>query len=187
MKTKLRQELRKKRKAVADKNTKDKLIEKRLLESKEYINSKLVLCYLSLNDEVSTDCIIKNALKCKKQVAVPYCTDKKGIMEFYLIDSLDTLKAGSYGIREPDINKCSKVYNFSSSITIVPALSFDKNGYRLGYGGGYYDRFLSQYNGTSVGICYDEMMSNRIPTDKHDKNVDIIITDKQTIYGGENG
>ena len=101
-------------------------------------------------------------------------------MTFYYITSLDDLSEGMYGIMEPDERYTADVYNINS-ICIVPGLAFDLKGYRLGYGKGYYDRFLKDFNGVSVSPCYDSMLEDEIPTDKYDIQINIIVTDKEVI------
>ncbi len=67
------------------------------------------------------------------------------------------------------------------SICIVPAFMFDKNGYRLGYGKGYYDRYLSRYEGTTIGICYSENLQTELFHGKYDRSVDLVVTDREII------
>lgn len=177
------------RKSISDKAIKDKSIIDKLLNTAEYINAKTVLCYVSLNNEIATDDLINHSLSVNKRVAVPYCADNNGNMDFYYIDSIGDLYIQSFGIREPDINKCKKVESFSNSVIILPGLSFDEKGNRLGYGKGYYDRFLQKHKLLSVGLCYDDFVVDTLPTDEYDKKVDIIVTDKNVIRinGGKNG
>ncbi len=147
-----------------------------------FINSDLLsdfdvfLCYVSVNSEADTIQILNYLLKCKKKVAVPYCCGSE--MDFYEIDSIDDLIGGAYGIPTVDIGNHKKIEDFSNALCIVPALSFDLNGNRLGYGGGYYDRFLSKNNVRTLGIDYDKCLTNNLPFEEHDKTVDMILTDK---------
>ena len=101
-------------------------------------------------------------------------------MSFYVISSLDELSVGTFGVREPDRNFNKRLEDFENSIIIVPGVSFSRDGHRLGYGGGYYDRFLQNYRGKSVGLCYEDMISDSIPVQEHDIAVNILITDKST-------
>jgi len=190
IKIEIRKNAREKRKALTNKEQCDLLIAKTLLNSNAYKNAKTVLIYVSLDDEIKTDSIINNALESGKTVAVPFCWDKQGNMDFYIINSLDVLKSGSFGVREPDINKSKKLTGFNNSVIIVPGLVFDKNGYRVGFGKGYYDRFLSKNEIYSIGLCYDELLISEVPRDEYDKNVDLIITQSSVINcedGGKNG
>ena len=116
IKKQLRSELIKKRSEIADRTYKDKKIMQRLISLGEFINAETVLCYASLDGEIKTDGIISVALSQGKKVAVPYCVNKCGIMDFYLINSLDELNVGSFNIREPDININKKLEDFEKSI-----------------------------------------------------------------------
>lgn len=176
VKNDLRKELLKRRKAVKDKHIKDKIIQDKLLSLKEYKHSKLILLYASLDDEISTDNLVLDALESGKCVALPRCIDKNGNMSFYIINSFKDLEIGNFNVREPKKN-CEVVTDFSDSLCVVPALSFDRTNYRIGYGKGYYDRFLQNNNCFSVGLCYNELMSEKLPVDEYDKSVDIVLTD----------
>ena len=105
------------------------------------------------------------------------CLDKKGLMEFRFIESISDLKCGMYEIREPDADRCEKADYDSNSLCFVPAICFDKKGYRLGYGKGYYDRFLEHFDGISVGVCFEGCVTEALPRGEHDKKVNYLITD----------
>ena len=162
---------------TAFKRSLDVEIASRLLCSMEYMSAKTLLIYVAKSGEVETKDIISAAFALKKQVAVPKC-EGQGIMNFYLINSFDDLKAGFKGILEPDTDKCVKLESFDDSLCVVPALSFDPKGNRLGFGGGYYDRFLENYTGIPAGLCYQSFMKWDIPTEGHDIPVDILVTDR---------
>ena len=176
IKRELRKELIAKRRAVTNKAQKNEAIVNNLLNSEYYRSADTILCFASTEDEINTDAIINSAICDGKTLALPYCTDKSGHMQFYIITSPADLTKGSFGIREPDITKCKRLESYDNSIIIVPALAYAKDGFRIGYGGGYYDRFLTEYNGVCVGICYDEMLLDKIPADSYDLPVDIIVT-----------
>ncbi len=181
IKSDLRKQAAEKRKQIDCKQEKDFLIVKNLLALDEYLNAKTVLIYASLDDEIKTDNIIKTALDDKKTVAVPLCLDKDGKMEFYSIDSLSNLKKGNFGVREPSPDESKLINDFSEAIIIVPGLLFDKEGNRLGFGKGYYDRYLAKNEIFSIGLCYNEMMIEKVPVDEYDKNIDKIVTQSGVI------
>lgn len=191
----IKQEIRNKakleRKNIQDKNLLSSRIVDKFLSSSLYKNSKTVLCYSPINDEVDTSLIISNAIQDGKILALPYCVDDNGIMDFYIVENYDKQTVvGSYGIIEPNINLCKRLENFDNSVIIVPALCFNEKGYRLGYGKGYYDRFLEKHSLISVGLCYNSLVKNEIPIDKYDKPVNFILTESQIIAcenGGSNG
>ena len=148
-----------------------------------------VLCYISLDDEICTDEIVSALLGLGKRVGAPYCVDNNGNMDFYYITDFDDLKIQSFGVREPVIEKCKKVTSFDNTIIILPGLCFDSNGNRLGYGKGYYDRFLQIHSLISVGLCYNSLIVKNVPTDTYDKKVDLIVSENGVVNvnGGKNG
>ena len=99
-------------------------------------------------------------------------------MDFYFIKSYDDLSPGKYGILEPVPERCEKAVDFLRGLCLVPGLSFDLQGYRLGFGKGYYDRFLSDFGGTTVGICYSKCTMGELPRGTFDRAVDIVLTEK---------
>ena len=143
----------------------------RIINLPEYKKCKLLLSYVSLKDEVDTLKIIQHSLETGKQVAVPKC--ERETINFYYINSLKELKKGSFGIYEPESKK--QVTNFENSICIVPGVCFDKEKNRVGYGKGYYDRFLETYKGFKTGLTYKECICDKISTDKYDIKMDKII------------
>ncbi len=178
-KVKLRQHYRSMRdKMTAEyKHSLDIEIASRFLCTREYMNSKNLITYVAKKQEIGTQGIISAAFANGKQVAVPKC-EPQGVMNFYLIASMGDLKEGSFGIMEPDTSKCKLLENFTDSICLVPALTFDPQGQRLGYGGGYYDRFLSTYKGISVGLCYASFVKWDLPCESHDIPVGLLVTDR---------
>jgi 5-formyltetrahydrofolate cyclo-ligase len=107
-------------------------------------------------------------------------------MDFYYINSMSDLVEGHFGVREPNTATCTKVTDFKDSVCIVPAISYDKLGYRLGYGKGYYDRFLKKFTIISVGMCYNELITDRLPIGEYDVPVDYIIT-QDGVFSVRNG
>lgn len=154
----------------------DKRIFTSLVNSSLFQKSKSVLVYVSVNDEVDTADIIRFALEEKKNVAVPYCSGNK--MDFLEIHSEDDLSEGKFGIPTADPDKCKVFNDFRDALCIVPGLSFDNFGNRLGYGGGFYDRFLENNKITTVGLTYERCISKIIPTEKYDIGIDYILTEK---------
>lgn len=181
MKKELRKKFKELRKNIVDKDLKDSKICNIFLNSMLYKNSNQLLCYSSVNNEICTDIIIERALQDNKKVALPVCEDYDGNMSFYYIEDMSDIKIGAFGIKEPDVSKCIKVTNFKDSVCVVPAFTFDSKGYRLGYGKGYYDRFLEKNSLISVGLCYNDFLSQSLPCDKFDKNVCYIITEDRII------
>lgn len=155
----------------------DKNISKRFSESITYNYSDSILFYASTDDEINTWILLEKALSDGKKVYFPKCYENSQ-MKFFRINSKDDLKKGMFGLYEPeesDEEFCTKTLN---SICIVPGLLFDKEGYRIGYGRGFYDRFLSKFSGVSVGLCYRELFMPKLPRGHFDRHVDIVITEK---------
>lgn len=188
-KKELRSYIKIKRKSVENKAEKDSLVAQNLLSLDEIKKADTVLCYISLDDEICTDEIVRVLLDLGKSVGAPYCVDNYGNMDFYYITDFDDLRIQSFGVREPVIKKCKKVTSFDNTIIILPGLCFDSNGNRLGYGKGYYDRFLQIHSLISVGLCYNSLIVKKVPTDMYDKKADIIVTENDIIRinGGKNG
>ena len=170
-KVELRNKYLKVRKEIKNKNIKDIEIFHRTIDLLEYKKCKLVLTYVSLDDEVDTIKLIKYSLNIGKKVAVPKCENE--IINFYYISSLEDLSKGNYGILEPKGKNI--VSNFESSICIVPGICFDKEGNRIGYGKGYYDKFLIKYRGIKIGLTYRECIVNKIDIYEHDIKMDKVI------------
>lgn len=184
MKSELRRELKAKRAALKNKEQLSIAIAEGFINSDLYKNADTLLLYYAVAGEVSTEKILAKAFSDKKRVAYPVCIDGNGYMEFYFIEDADDLVEGMYNIKAPG-QGCKKFTDDKNAVCIVPALSFDISGNRLGYGKGYYDRFLEGFSGTSVGICYEALMTEFLPTDTYDKKVSYLITDK-TIYNFTN-
>lgn len=180
VKTRLRQNVKQMRLSLDPdvKKQMDDSITDTFLSATSYTRSDVILTYVSTPIEVSTERIILTALSDGKRVACPRCIEGTREMEFYYIDSLDDLKPRTFGVREPDEDR-SRVYDgLGRPVCIVPGLSFDRWGFRLGYGKGYYDRFLSRYKGWTVGLCYSECVLYRLPHGRFDRPVDRLITEK---------
>lgn len=106
-------------------------------------------------------------------------------MSFHKISSLDDLSPGAFGIYGPSENApAAQPEEMRNSVCIIPGLAFDSNGGRLGYGGGYYDRFLAGYTGVSIGLCREETFSaDPLPRDEYDIPVDTVVTGSYVVSG----
>ena len=166
---------------VQSKRDLDNKIFKALVDNKELQGASTVLCYASTSIEVDTTELINALLQNGKNVALPRCVDGTRNMEFYLINSLDQTEKHTFGVMEPNPKICEKLRDFRNCVCIIPGLCFDLEGYRLGYGKGYYDRFLSSFRGYKIGVCYDECIKNKLPKGFFDVAADIVITEKRQI------
>ena len=177
----LRKAALQKRKELSDSETavKNAAITENLLSLEKVQSADLILPFVSARGEVGTREFIARCFAAGKTVAVPRCIDGSN-MEFCVIHTFDDLEKGMYGIDEPKQHcEIIKAENAHNSVLIVPGLCFSYDGYRLGYGKGYYDRFISRYKGYTIGVCYSEFMTDDIPVDKYDRCVDIVITEKR--------
>lgn len=152
-----------------------------LTSSNEYKHCSTLFIYVSKSIEVNTYDIMMHAFKEKKIVLVPKCNAQDLTMSFYRVTSFNDLKKGYFKIYEPIEEKCEKFDDFSSGLCIVPGLCFDIYGYRLGYGKGYYDRFLKNFSGTKIGVCYSDYILKKLPVDVYDEKVDVLVTEKNVL------
>lgn len=181
VKSRIRDEMKEYRRCLSpeEKAAMDGAIFQRLCRVRQYQAAGLVLVYVSMPIEVETREIIRHAWSQGKRVAVPYCVEGTREMEFYEIKSFDQLEKRTFGVEEPRPQDCPRLEEFPvSSVCVVPALAYDTAGYRMGYGGGYYDRFLSHYRGTKVGIVYCRCVSRRLIHGRYDVPVDLLVTEK---------
>lgn len=160
-------------------------IKNRFFDLKEVIKAQKFLLYYSFRNEIKTEGIIKGLLHRKKEIYLPFTKpEEKKLGYGRIIDPVKDLTPGNYGIMEPI--KESFIKPTDLNIIVVPGVVFCLNGYRLGYGGGYYDRFLTGLPGSiiKIGLTYHELLVEALPLDEHDIPVDIIITDQGINYTG---
>lgn len=177
----LRLSLKQKRNDMSssEKESKSNSITTKIISTSWYKNSDTILVYVSTEIEVDTKELIKYALNNGKKVAVPRCIPGTCEMDFYYISSLDDLETGTFSVLEPVIEKCQKVEIFDNVLSIVPGLAFDLEGYRIGYGKGYYDRFLSKHrNMFNIGICFCNCIVTKLYRGRFDVSVNALITEK---------
>lgn len=160
----------------------DDRITQKLLATSEYAEATTVLTYVSVSSEVSTRMFIESALRDGKTVAVPRCLPGH-CLEFVAITSLDQLIAAPFGLLEPPKELPALTEEqMDASICIVPALLVDTKGYRLGYGAGFYDRFLSMYPGKKICLAYQQNLSQTmLPHTASDVVVDVVITESDVL------
>ena len=160
----------------------DDCITHNLFATPEYAEAATVLTYVSVSSEVSTKMFIEHALRDGKTVAVPRCLPGHRL-EFVVITSLDQLVAAPFNLLEPskDLSALTES-QMSNTICIVPALLVDTKGHRLGYGAGFYDRFLSTYSGKKICLAYQQNLSKAmLPHTEFDVPVDMVITESDVL------
>ena len=165
--------------SAEEKERNDRKIANKLLNLWTFRDADTLLAYMSTDIEVDTLYLIERAWELGKKVAVPRCIAGTRNMVFHYISSFDDLESGSFGVMEPIADKCPTLVVSDKCICVVPALVFDKKCFRLGYGKGYYDRFLASFSGTAVGICYESCRKDSVPHGKFDKSLDLFITENR--------
>lgn len=184
LKMKLRETFRAKRVALSPevKAEMDSKICQRLVSLVSVRYADEVLSFSPLAGEINVTEFNQSVLKNGKQLYLPRCVKGTPEMNFHIVSGLDELEKGSFSISEP--SESAPIWENSPekrAVVIIPAMSYDKNGYRLGYGKGYYDRHLSSKNAVKIGVCYTDFISKSIPRGRYDLSVDIIVTEKGII------
>lgn len=169
----------------------DEGIANRLFALEEFQQAGIVLTYLAMGAEVETRQIIRRAWDLGKTVALPRCVKGTRLMEWFCVDNLDGLEKSSFGVEEPPRNPQRMLNPLGevgkSAVALVPALAFDLSGYRLGYGGGFYDTFLAGFTGASVGLCREEQLVDDLSVwgvlDAHDLPTNVVVSQARTLRG----
>jgi 5-formyltetrahydrofolate cyclo-ligase len=164
---------------------KTKAIEARLFGFANFLEARIALLYIDRENEVRTKSILKRAYDFNKIVVLPAFDPERLKMTTLKVDHPDKdLVPGPRGVAEPNPARCKPVPLQKIDIAIIPGLAFDEKGARIGSGFGYYDRFIPDLPATTrkVALAFEEQIIPQVPTESHDKHVDIIITDKRIIY-----
>jgi len=173
----LRREIGAKKRALsaAEIESRSAILAEKLFSTVQYRDCKSLYAYLSFNQEVRTNPIIQRAWADGKRVAVPKVVGDE--MVFIWIDSFEGLAPqGAFHIMEPIED--GPVAEDETALILMPGLAFDPQGHRVGYGGGYYDRFLEKEpDHLLVALCYDFQLYDRLEVEAHDVPVDVVITD----------
>lgn len=150
-------------------------IQRLFIDSQLYKNSSSIFVYVSMQKEPDTSLIIKTALKEGRRVYVPKCI-RKGVMIPVEINSESKFISGFMNIPEPE-NVSFDDVNSKIDLAVLPCVSADMQGNRLGHGGGYYDVFLEKNKVKKVCLCFSELVCDKIPTENHDIKTDVLITE----------
>ncbi|PLT34706.1 5-formyltetrahydrofolate cyclo-ligase [Bacillus sp. V5-8f] len=152
------------------------MIAERLFKLTEWEQAKMVGITISNVPEVDTREIIKKAWKQGKEVAVPKCFPQDKSIQFRKITSFEQLETVYFGLQEPILGETMDAPPEEIDMLIVPGIAYTKTGYRIGFGGGYYDRFLPYYNGPTVSLAFNEQVVPALPIEKHDIPVGKLVT-----------
>lgn len=159
----------------------DKSIAYRVRSLREYQKAHVIFCYISVDAEVDTRALIADMLIHGKTVCAPRCK-RKGVMSAHILKSFDELEEGMLGIPAPRADS-PLVLPEDIDLVLVPCLTCDTKGCRLGYGGGYYDRYLvTTKKATKLVLCRESLVRGSVPLEAHDVQADILITDKKTVF-----
>jgi len=156
-------------------NYSDEIIFNKLIQSEVFKTCQILFIYVSRNTEVDTIKIIKCLLDLGKTVCIPKCFDNSQ-MRAYEIKSLGDLEIGKFNILEPKAH-CKEVDKKDIDLAVVPCVTCDVDNNRLGYGKGFYDRFLVGTTMKKVCLCRKQVLQEKIPVDKNDVKMDIVITE----------
>ena len=157
----------------------DRDIRARLLALEQWERARTVFIYVSMNREPDTRIAIQKALDDGKIVTVPRCLDD-GEMEARIIISLDDLRRGRFGILEPD-DHWTVLHPRYIDLIVTPCVAADRQGYRLGHGGGYYDRYLAKIDCPAVCLCRERLLQTGLPHGALDRPVDMVLTEEKCI------
>lgn len=160
----------------------DRLLTQRFLSLPQLEGVGSILLFWGVGTEVDTASIREALWAGGKQVLLPRCLPGRG-MEARAVSAGASLVPGTFGIPEPG-EDCPVVERECIGLILVPGLCYDRHGYRLGQGGGYYDRYLVGFQGRTLGLCRDALLQARVPAQSHDVPVDLVLTETLTIWSG---
>ncbi|CAB1245411.1 5-formyltetrahydrofolate cyclo-ligase [Clostridiaceae bacterium BL-3] len=176
----IRKKIKEKRDSMPEikKRALDNIIFEKVLLSEEYRKAGNLFIFVSFGTEVDTHRIIKRALRDGKNVSVPKTISREKGMIAVKINHFNELKSGAYGILEPE-NINLRMDESTIDLCYIPGIAFDKEGGRIGYGGGYYDRFLkmTRKDSKKIALAYSFQILDKVPREEHDIPIDNIISD----------
>ena len=171
-----------KRRSTLKRNEKNSSLKlkKNILEIEELKKVKIIASFISIKTEISTEPLNNYLISLGKKICLPVIVNRKKYLIFRSYDNKTILKKGQFGIPEPDSTK-KEIF---PDIILTPCLAFDKFGYRLGYGGGYYDRTFKKFKKLghpfiSIAVAFDAQKINKIIRDHNDQKIDYILTEKK--------
>lgn len=186
LKSKLRNQVKKRLQSI-DKDTYESYCErinKRLFKHAFWKQSETIALTISRGREIETSMIIEEAWRQNKKVVIPKCYPDQFKMEFRTFESESQLEIVYFGLKEPIVSKTSLIKAQDIDLVIVPGICFDREGFRIGYGGGYYDRYLSEYKGQTISLAFETQIVPSIPVEPYDMPVHQILTEKEVIVPG---
>ncbi len=160
-----------------ERQARDGALVEQIAASSELLEASALLLYAPIGEEINLLPLVRVARKRGIPVAFPRCDTATQTMQFYILKPDARLAPGAYGIPEPpsDAPLCEPD---EKALCLLPALGYDLHGGRLGYGKGYYDRFLASFPGIAAGVCYEDFLLKQVPTEPHDRPVSLLFTDR---------
>ena len=163
------------RASIPDRDAYSEQLCRNILATNEYKSADTILLYFQTKSEPDLRLLASIAQKDQKDVAYPISKNESKTLDFRIVRDFSELRVGAYGILEPD-DAAKKPILTGNTLCIVPALAIDRSGYRLGYGGGYYDRFLSTFEGNAIVAIHSSLLCDRLPRYDTDVPIKTIIT-----------
>ncbi|MBS4222432.1 5-formyltetrahydrofolate cyclo-ligase [Lederbergia citrea] len=157
------------------------LIANKLIHTEEWKNADVIGITVSHFPEVDTWQLIRKGWEQGKNMVIPKCIPAKKEMNFKRITAFNQLESVFYGLFEPMDSETKRIDKNDIDLLIVPGLAYSKEGFRIGFGGGYYDRFLKGYHGATLSLAFAVQLLDYIPVESHDLPVSKIITEKSVI------
>lgn len=181
-KQRLRQTLRERVQALPESylERSGRAIEARVLALEAWRRAQAVFVYYSVGREPDTRGLLQAALAAGKTLAIPRAYSG-GVMEARVVTALDGLKPGVFGIPRPG-DGAPVLLPGEMDLIVVPCVAADRQGYRLGHGGGYYDRYLARARCPAVCLCYDRLLQDRLAHSAHDIAVDLVVTERRSVF-----
>lgn len=184
MKNQLKEKILEKRNSLPKEEIleKSRKIKDALFNLEQYKKSKIIMFFVSFNSEANTHDMIKESLG-RKTLVVPKVMEHE-IEPSVIIDFDSLIPSGKFGILEPI--ELMKIAYKNIDLVLVPGIAFDKEGHRIGYGFGYYDKFLRKVpKAVKIGLCFDFQVVDKVPREEHDVPVDFIVTEERVIECGK--
>lgn len=187
-KQRLRTQARARRDAIpsADRVARSTALLARLQALDGFASAEVVHTYVGVGSEVATLQLIEQLLQLGIRIACPRVAGGDHL-EHREIHSTNELIEGALKLLEPDPERCPELPVSQIDLILVPGLAFTRSGHRLGYGRGYYDRLLTECEATAVGLAFDAQLLEALPEETHDRTVDIVITESETMHTGARG
>lgn len=184
MKSAIRKEILNKRKQMSQEevDAKSQQILNQLISLNIVENPQVILCYMDFRNEVKTDAIIEYLLEQDKVVVLPKVNTETNTLDLYQIEGFKDLVTSSMGIREPN-EELPQILPSDIDLILAPGVAFDLNGYRMGYGGGFYDKLLPQVRPDCnvIALTFDLQLVPKLPIEGHDQPMSAILTESQWI------